>query len=640
MHLPSNARRFPIGAEIISDATVHFRVWAPRRARVQIALSDPGMPAQARLVTDLQSEGNGYFSGHSEPARVGMHYGFHLDGGDRRYADPASRFQPQGPDGPSQIVDPSQFIWHDQAWKGLTPLGQVLYETHIGTFTQEGTYAAAMNELPELARIGITTLQLMPLADFPNQFGWGYDGVSMFAPTRLYGQPDDLRRLIDRAHELNLGVILDVVYNHFGNVDNYLWEFSHDYNTHRYHNEWAAALNFDGENSGPVREFFIANARYWIDEFHFDGFRFDATHTIHDASEEHILAAISRTAREAAPNKSLYLIAEDLHQDVGKIRSHDHGGYGMDAILNDDFHHTARVRVTGHNSGYYSDYEGTIDELTSSLKRGFLYQGQLSLHAQKPRGTPTFGEPATVFVHFLQNHDQVANSGFGHRLHQLTSPGRYRAITALWLLAPQTPLFLQGQEFGSSSPFVFFADYSGSLAEAVQTGRLSDLSVFPELATPEAQAAVPDPTDPTVFESCKLILQERELHRSIYALHIDLLKLRREDAVFSSQRMDRIDAATLSEDCCVARFFGEEGDDRLLLINFGPDFHYWPAPQPLLAPSEHRSWSQLWSSERPSYGGSGAAPLESDQGWHIPGESTTVLQGCKTLPDAAERIPS
>jgi maltooligosyltrehalose trehalohydrolase len=496
---------------------------------------------------------------------------------------------------------------------------------HFGTFTHEGTFRAAAKELAELKRIGITVVEVMPLADFPGRFGWGYDGVSMFAPTRLYGVPDDFRSFVDQAHAVGLGVILDVVYNHFGNVDNYIGEFSSDYKTHRYKNEWSSALNFDGDNSAPVREFFETNARYWIEEFHLDGFRYDATHSIHDASAEHVLAYINRGARQAAGRRKLYLVAENESEDVRFIRPIEQGGYGMDAAWNDDFHHSAHVRLTGNNPAYYSDYLGTVEELASAVKRGFIYQGQRSQWQKKPRGTPTFGLPATDFVSFLENHDQVANSVTGQRIHALTTAGKHRAMTALWLLMPQTPLFFQGQEFGSSNPFLFFADFTGQMAKDVARGRAAFMSQFPELASPAAQRKLPNPCDESSFQRSKLNLAERETHKPIYDLHIDLLKLRRDDHAFARQDADRLDTAILSADSLAIRFFGESQQDRLLLVNFGGDLLISPVAEPLLAPPSNCRWRALWNSNAPEYGGPRVAPVERDDGWHIAGESAVVL---------------
>jgi len=618
-------RRLPIGAEILDEGSVHFRVWAPKRRRVELLLVRSGSNPNDAQRFALAAERDGYFSIAVE-AHAGMRYGYRLDDQGRVYSDPASRFQPDGPAGLSQIIDPRSFEWTDQNWRGVGPLGQVLYEMHVGTFTKEGIFAAAAKELAELKRVGITVIEVMPVADFPGQFGWGYDGVSMFAPTRLYGTPDDFRCFVDQAHCLGIGVILDVVYNHFGNVDNYTGEFSNDYKTHRYSNEWADAINFDDKNSRPVREFFESNARYWIEEFHLDGFRYDATQSIHDSSADHILAAVNRAARQAAPDRQLYLVAENEPEDVQHVRPVEEGGFGMDALWNDDFHHSAHVRLTGTNPAYYSDFLGTVEELAAAIKRGFIYQGQISAWQKKRRGTPTAGLPATAFVTFLENHDQVSNSPTSQRLHQLTSPGRYRAMTALWLLAPQTPLFFQGQEFAASTPFLYFADFTGDMAKNVARGRAEFMSQFPAVAGEEGRRKLHNPCDRAAFERSKLDLSDRERNRAMYDLHVDLLRLRREDAVFKLQRSDLVDTAVLGPDSLAVRYFGDEGDDRLLLANFGLDLRLSPIAEPLLAPPLDRRWKMLWNSNSPQYGGPGEIAVESQDGWFISGESAIVMR--------------
>jgi maltooligosyltrehalose trehalohydrolase len=581
-----------------------------------------------REMLSREDGANGYFSALVPEAAAGMFYGFRLDGGPGVLPDPASRFQPLGPTGPSQIVDPSAFRWSDADWKGLTIHGQVLYEMHLGTFTPEGTWQAAQERLPDLAELGITVVEIMPVADFPGNFGWSYDGVCFFAPTRHYGRPDDFRGFVDRAHALGLGVILDVVYNHFGTVDCTVCEFSDDYNSSRYKNEWGSPVNFDGERSGPVREFFLANVRCWIEEFHLDGYRFDATQSIFDASDVHILTEMQQEARRAAGERSVILLAENEPQDARLLRPVTEGGHGLDAMCNDDFHHTARVRLTGLTEAYYEDYTGSVDELRSAMLGGFLFQGQMSLHQNKRRGTPACGLPATAFIHFLQNHDQIANTGPGRRIHELTSPARLRAMTALWLLSPQTPMIFQGQEFCASAPFLYFADFSGKDAEAVAKGRLKFLSQFPSLATEEARQAVPDPADVATLERSRLDWSERESHGEWLALHRDLLKLRRDDAIFARQRADLMEAAALGADCLAVRYFDEAGSanaDRLVIVNFGRQLAYWPCPQPLLAPPVGQSWKLIWSSEHVRYGGRGVPAVETDHGWHIPAEAAVVL---------------
>jgi maltooligosyltrehalose trehalohydrolase len=615
-------RRLPVGAEVQPGGGTHFRVWAPRRKRVAVVLEGTG---DGRTEVELPPEGNGYFSGHAAAARAGTLYRFRLDGGERLYPDPVSRFQPDGPHGPSQVIDPGSFRWTDGGWRGVARDGQVVYEMHVGTFTPEGTWEAAARQLPELADLGVTIVEMMPVADFPGRFGWGYDGVDLFAPTRLYGSPDDLRRFIDRAHSLGLGVILDVVYNHFGPDGNYIREFAEHYFTDRHTTDWGEPINYDGADAGPVREFFVANAGYWIDEFHFDGLRLDATQNIYDDSADHILAAIARQVRAAARGRGTYLVAENEPQHVRLVRPPERSGYGLDALWNDDFHHTARVALTGHNDAYYTDYLGTPQEFVSALKWGYLYQGQRYRWQRKRRGTPALGQPPAAFVNFLDNHDQVSNSARGLRSSHLAGPGRFRAVTALLLLAPGTPMLFQGQEFAASSPFYFFADHEKGLAELVRRGRLEFLSQFRGVADPDVQNGIPEPHDAKTFQSCKLDWSERQKNAWAYDLHRDLLKLRHGDPVFSQPRPRGIDGAVLGPNAFVVRYFGEDGDDRLLLVNFGRDLQLNPAPEPLLAPPEGKGWRVLWSSEEPRYGGCGTVPPETEANWRVPGEAAVVL---------------
>ncbi|MGH7341775.1 MAG: alpha-amylase family glycosyl hydrolase, partial [Candidatus Rokuibacteriota bacterium] len=346
-----------------------------------------------------------------------------------------------------------------------------------------------------------------------------YDGVALFAPTRLYGEPDDFRRFVDRAHALGLGVILDVVYNHAGPDGSFLKAFSPEYFTDRYANEWGEAINFDGPGAGPVREFFVSNAAYWTDEFHLDGLRLDATQTIHDRSPEHVITAIAGAARAAARGRDLVIIAENEPQDVRLVRPSAAGGYGIDGLWNDDFHHTARVALTGRTEAYFTDYQGTPQELISAVKWGFLYQGQRYRWQGKGRGTPTFGLDPAAFVTYLQNHDQIANSTNGRRGHQLAGPAKWRAMTAVLLLLPGLPMLFQGQEFSASAPFLFFADFDDRTNAAVREGRAAFLSQFPSAVAYQQVAALDDPAAPRTFERCKLNPIERVDHVEARALH-------------------------------------------------------------------------------------------------------------------------
>jgi maltooligosyltrehalose trehalohydrolase len=502
---------------------------------------------------------------------------------------------------------------------------QVLYELHIGTFTQEGTFAAASEQIDELANLGVTVVEIMPVADFPGRFGWGYDGVDLFAPTRLYGAPDDLRRFVDHAHAAGIGVILDVVYNHLGPAGQYLECYSDHYFTDRYNTDWGRAINFDGPHAAPVREFFLANAAYWIDEFHFDGLRLDAAQNIYDSSDDHIIAAIARQVRTAAKGRATLLIAENEPQDTRLVRPQSNGGYGLDALWNDDFHHSAKAAMTGHNEAYCMDYRGSPQEFISTIKYGFLYQGQRYTWQKKRRGTPGLDLRPGAFVNFIENHDQIANTARGLRCHEHTSPGLYRTMTTLLLLTSARPMLFQGQEFAASSPFCFFADHTPELAESFRQGRVQFLSQFPSLASAEMQQRFPDLADPRVFEACKLDFSQRTSHSEAYALHRDLLWLRREHAHFCRLRQGSVDGAVLGPQAFVLRFFGEDEDDRLLLVNFGLDLALDPAPEPLLAPPSEKLWKVLWSSENPAYGGSGTPPLETENNWRIPGKAAVVM---------------
>ncbi len=623
MSIPQPKRRYPIGAELIAEDEAHFRVWAPKASKVDVVLEEVAEPT-AKFYP-LIAESDGYFS-RAVNAGAGARYRFRVNGGKNFYPDPASRFQPDGPHASSCIVDPTKFRWSDAQWHGLKIKGQIVYEMHVGTFTKEGTWRAAAQQLSELARIGITVIEMMPVAEFPGRFGWGYDGVDLFAPSHLYGNPDDLRAFVDRAHSLGLGVILDVVYNHFGPDGNYLGVFSDDYLARGKGHEWGDVINFDGPNSWPVREFFVTNGRYWIEEFHFDGFRFDATHAIHDQSEEYIIGAVGRAARKAAGSRSIILIAENDLQESKMTRPPNAGGDGLDGMWNDDFHHSAIVALTGNNVGYYSDYSGKPQEFISAAKHGFLYQGQALSWRKVLRGTPAFEVAAEAFVCFIENHDQIANTGLGQRPRFQTSPGRYRAVTALLLLGPWTPLLFQGEEFGASSPFLYFADVGDvSVRNGIRKGRAELLAPFLSLTEEETLRRLPAPDDLEAFSRCKLDFAEREKNRQLYDLHIDLLKLRK-DTRFRQQYSDGIDGAVLGRSSFVLRYFSEANDDRLLIVNFGERRILCPASEPLLAPPPNCRWETLWTSESPRYGGVGAVATATPEQWSLPAESTLALR--------------
>ncbi len=609
-----------LGVKYVAEENgTYFRVWAPERKSINVVFED------GRAPVEMNPDSNGYFEVFASGAVPGDLYRYEVDGGEA-YPDPASRFQPNGPHGPSQIVDPESFPWTDKDWPGLKLKGQVLYEMHLGTFTHGGAWASAAEKLEYLRDTGITVLEIMPIANFPGQFGWGYDGVQPYAPATIYGAPDDMRAFVDRAHSLGIGVILDVVYNHLGPDGNYLTKYSPYYLSEKHTTDWGQGINFDDQQSGPVREFFRENAAYWIRDFHLDGLRFDATQDIHDESEPHILCEIGEAARRAASPRSIILVGENEPQDTRLLRPIAEGGYGFDALWNDDYHHTAIVALTGKADAYYTDYRGTPQEFISSAKYGYLYQGQWYRWQKKRRGASTLGLPRPAMINFIQNHDQVANSARGQRVHDLSSPGAYKAITALTLLMPGTPMLFQGQEFAASSRFLFFADHKPELAEKIREGRTEFLGQWRSLVLPEMRKCFDDPASPQTFERSKLDFSEAEKHAEIYALHRDLLRLRRGDPVFSLQGEKGIDGAVLSADCFVLRFFSENFEnDRLLLVNLGIDLDFNPAPEPLLAPPRSSHWAKLWSSDDPQYGGCGTAVLDSKENWKIPGRAAVAL---------------
>jgi maltooligosyltrehalose trehalohydrolase len=614
-------RSLPIGAEVSADG-VSFRIWAPRRRQVYVINVDQAGQELGRHA--LEPESDGYFSGHVAGLHAGVLYWFCVDDESKHYPDPASRYQPKGVHGPSQVVDWRSFAWQDDEWRGAKLPGQVLYEMHVGAFTEAGDWATAIDRLGHLRDVGVTLIEVMPVAEFHGEFGWGYDGVYWYAPTHLYGKPDDFRAFVDQAHQFGLGVILDVVYNHFGPTGNYLSAFSPHYVSKRHGTEWGEALNFDGEHAAPVRQFVTSNAAHWIREYRLDGLRIDATQAIYDESAEHVLTALARAAREAAEKRSILIFAENELQTVRQVEPAEVGGNGLDGLWNDDFHHTCRVAATGHAEFYYGDYEGSAQELLSALRWGYLYQGQWNARQRRFRGSPTRRTPARRFVHFLQNHDQIANSANGLRIHMLTSPGRFRALTTLLLLGPETPMLFMGEEFAASSPFLYFADHEVDIATLVREGRWEYLRMFPRTVSFESMGALPDPADRSTFNASKLAWSECERHAEALLLHRDLLRLRRDDSIFSRQDATMIETAVITPESGLVRWHDEADDVRLLLFNLGRDFAWQPVAQPLIAPPAGYAWQLYWSSEDPRYGGSGTGVLNI-KNWHVPGHAAIVL---------------
>lgn len=599
---------------------MEFRVWAPRAQAVDVVIEAP-----RSIKIRMHRAEDGYFVASATGIREGATYKYRIDGA-KSYPDPCSKYQPSGPHGPSAIVDTDKYEWADRHWRGVEIRGQVLYELHVGTFTPAGTLDAACAKLEHLRSLGITVIELMPLAECNGRWNWGYDGVLLFAPYHVYGEYDALKRFVDSAHRAGIAVILDVVYNHLGPSGNHLSEYSRDYFTDKYPNEWGRCFNVDGENATPVRDFILANATYWIRDFHLDGLRLDATQSIHDASETHILSELTQLTREAAAPRSIIVIAENEPQDTRQLLPIEQGGMGFDAMWNDDFHHCAHVALTGRREAYFHDYLGRAHEFVSTAKHGYLFQGQYYYWQKKARGQQ-LRRPPWNFVNYIQNHDQVANSGTGTRLHALTSPARYRAATTLLLLAPQTPMLFMGQEFGSSTPFTFLADMSGELRDVVRNGRRKFLSQFPSLADPRMDERIADPAAIETLQACKLNWHECETHAAVLALHRALLDLRRNDSVLAKQGMQGFDSCVINDHAFALRWFGD--GDRLLVVNLGTEFLFAPAPEPLLAPPYLHRWELRFASEDPQFGGTGTVSALAGGEWRFPGESALLYAAVK-----------
>lgn len=568
----------------LAPGGVAFRVWAPER---RVVVVDVEAPEPRRV--PLQAQADGTHAGFAPGLGAGALYRYRLDA-DGPFPDPASRFQPQGVHGPSQVVDPD-FAWTDHEWRGLDPETLVLYELHVGTFTPQGTFAAAAERLPELAALGVTAVELMPVADFPGQRNWGYDGVSLFAPARCYGTPEDLRRFVDTAHRLGLGVVQDVVYNHFGPDGAYHGQFSPHYHTRRHRTPWGAAINLDDRGSEAVRRLFLENALHWLHEYHVDGLRLDATHALFDDSRPHFLAELARQCRERArPGVRPLLVAEDHRNLDTLLRSPEAGGFGLDGVWSDDLHHVLRRLLAGDHEGYYRDYAGTAVELAEAVARGWLYCGAHSLHQGGPRGTDPAGIPPRRFVTFLQNHDQVGNRALGTRLHHDVELPQWRAALALVLSLPHAPLLFMGQEWAASAPFLYFTDHEPELGRRVTAGRRSEFRAFASFGADGTD--VPDPQAASTFERSRLDWSERlvEPHASCLRLTRTLLRLRRERSLLAAPEWDGLEAGAAGADGLWVRRRAA-GAERILLVRLRG------AGEVAAPAAEGRSWRARFSTE-------------------------------------------
>ena len=472
---------------------------------------------------DMEAEGGGWYAVEAE-ATEGNDYGFSLDGADP-LPDPRSPSQPEGPNGLSRVVDHSSFRWTDRLWKGAPLASAVIYELHVGTFTEEGTFDAVVERLPYLVDLGITAIELLPVAEFPGDHGWGYDGVDLFAPHHAYGGPEGLKRLVDACHAHGLAVIMDVVYNHLGPSGNYLSRFG-PYFTDRYATPWGEAINFDGPGSSAVRAFFIENALMWLDDYHCDGLRLDAVHAILDASALHILEDLAINVERLSNHlgRELFLIAESDLNDPRLIQRREAGGYGLDAQWSDDFHHALHACLTGETNGYYGDF-GDIEHLAIALQEGFVYSGQYSPFRDRVHGRKPVGISGSRLLGYIQNHDQIGNRATGDRLSAIVPPDLLKVAAALVFCSPFVPMLFQGEEWGASTPFLYFTDHpDAELGRAVSEGRKREFAAFGW-----DPASIPDPQDGHTFLDSKLLWEERDQdpHAELLRWHQDLIKLRR-----------------------------------------------------------------------------------------------------------------
>jgi maltooligosyltrehalose trehalohydrolase len=583
------------GAEL-TDHGVRYRTWATEKERLSTVILDD----QGEIVRELpmELESTGYYSVLDPLSKTGTLYKFRVD--ENLFPDMASRFQPQGPHGASQVIDSSGFQWTDAGWKAPRLGDLVIYELHVGTFTPEGTYQSAVPRLDHLSKVGVTAIELMPLADFAGSRNWGYDGVFLFAPAHCYGDPDDLRKLVDAAHAVGLAIFLDVVYNHLGPDGNYLGSYSKRYFNSEHHTPWGDAFNLDKPDAGPVRSFFAENPPYWMREFHFDGFRLDATHAIPDDSEKHLIQEIS----ESVQAEGGVVICEDPRNERKLILSRDQDGYGCDAVWADDFHHVVRVQLTGENEGYMGYFKGTMEELIKTLKEGWLFAGEVQKDGIL-RGTSAGDIEPEHFVHCISNHDQIGNRAFGDRLSQVVSPAAYRAASALLITTPYTPMFFMGQEWAANTPFLYFTDHQDELGRGVTEGRRKEFAEFSDFRDSSIRQRIPDPQAVSSFENSKLAWGQvsEARHAQVLLLYADFLRFRRDH--LNCRRRGRWTVDQVSGTAIALRYRdGDEGDTLVLaqlLQNDEPISAY------SLAPSSGKRWKYVLSSNELAYGGGGPA---------------------------------
>jgi maltooligosyltrehalose trehalohydrolase len=568
----------PLGATFLEGGTCQFVVWAPRAEKVEVRILDDRtrFSTAAAITGSNRSEGRlmglkktirGYHEGIAEGVKPGARYVYCLDRKKDR-PDPASMFQPEGVHGPSQIIDNRGFRWADANWRGLSLQDYIIYEVHVGTYSAEGTLAAIIPHLDEIEKLGVTALELMPLAQFPGGRNWGYDGAFPFAVQNSYGGPEGLKTLVDACHQRGLAVVLDVVYNHLGPEGNYLGDFA-PYFTDQYRSFWGQALNFDGPDSDEVVHFYIENALYWLRDFHIDALRLDAIHGIVDCSAQPFLRLLAQAVHEFAKQagRKVYLIAESDLNDVRYIQPVESGGCGLDAQWSDDFHHALHTLLTGEHSGYYLDFGG-IMHMAKALEEGFVYSGQYSAYRRQRHGNSSRRISARQFVVFAQNHDQVGNRLFGERLNTLVSFEASKLAAGMVIFSPYVPLLFMGEEWGEPAPFQYFTSHSdATLVEAVRRGRREEFAAFRWNAEP------PDPQDEATFLRSKLdhTLKQVELHRAIWEFYQELLKLRKTLPALAGLSKKHMEVRGFEKERILHIRRWHEGDEVLIVANFSEE---------------------------------------------------------------------
>ncbi|MDW7771985.1 MAG: malto-oligosyltrehalose trehalohydrolase [Desulfobulbaceae bacterium] len=559
----------PFGTSIMPEGGVTFRLWAPAAEQIDLCLSIH----DKKILEPMEMLEHGWFTIFHPDARAGDMYQFRVDSG-LLVPDPASRYQARDVHGPSVVYDPVSFCWQDENWTGRPWEEAVVYELHVGTFSPQGTFRGIIERLDYLVELGITAIELMPLAQFPGKFNWGYDGTLLFAPYNGYGTPDDLKELVQAAHRKGLMVLLDVVYNHFGPEGNYLHAYAEEaFFKEEVHTPWGAAIDFCGPRSRTVRDFYIANTLYWLEEFHFDGLRYDAVHAIIDESDPDILEEIARQVRRGpGSSRKIHLILENDNNQAGYLRrTPEEDAPLYTAQWNDDIHHICHILLTGETTGYYADYaDNPINHLGRCLTEGFAYQGEPSLYRKgKSRGTPSGHLPPAAFVSFLQNHDQIGNRAFGERIVTLSDRRDHSIITALLLLAPSPPLLFMGEEFGADNPFYFFSDFGTELAAAVTEGRRKEFARFPQFNIPEIRHRIPDPCDESTFLQSKLQWDRLDRNTDILHHYRELLHCRQRKIVPRLKGMQGGHAEYIlhGEQTLEARWTMGDGADLTVLFN-------------------------------------------------------------------------